>query len=66
MRARDGNFCRAHPDRVRQIKHIRYCKGLRFDEQLVSERVERLDVTAIEQWLRIALRVVCGVPNDSL
>ena len=39
---------------------------LRFDEQLVAERVERLDVAAIEQLLRIVLRVACGVSNDSL
>ena len=38
---------------------------LRFDEQLVAKRVERLDVTAIEQLLDIGLRIACRVPNDS-
>jgi hypothetical protein len=39
---------------------------LRFDEQLVTECVELLNVTAIEQLLGIGLSVACGIPNDSL
>ena len=39
---------------------------LRLDKQLVAKRVERFDVTAIEQLLCIGLRVACGVPNSSL
>ena len=39
---------------------------LRLDKQLVAKRIERFDVTAIEQLLCIGLRVACGVPNNSL
>jgi hypothetical protein len=33
---------------------------------LVTERVERIDVTVIEQLLGMVLRVARGVPDDSL
>jgi hypothetical protein len=38
---------------------------LRFDKQLVAQRVVRFDVTAIKRLLCIGLRVARGVPNGT-
>jgi hypothetical protein len=48
VRARDGNLGFTHTNRTRQIEYVRRHKRLRFDEQLVAEGVERLDVATIE------------------
>jgi Arc/MetJ family transcription regulator len=66
MRARNGDFCAAHPNRALQVERVGDCVRLWFDEQLVAERVKRLDVNGTKQFVGIGLRVACRVPKDPL
>ena len=59
MRACNGDFCVTHPNRPLQVEGVWDSLGLRFDKQLVAERVIRINVNRAKQFFGIRLSIAC-------